>query len=136
MPTAAPKPCPKHPSILLHGKEPCPKCQATRTHNWGDDKYRGNRHERGYGTAWEKLRDYILLRDKYLCQPCLKNDRITPAQEVDHIIAKANGGTDDEQNLQGICKACHRAKTYQERHNKTEYKDNGLPTNSEHHWNK
>lgn len=37
-----------------------------------------------------------------------------PATEVDHITPKASGGTDDPANLQGICKACHRAKTQDE----------------------
>ncbi|MFB9085519.1 HNH endonuclease [Erwinia tracheiphila] len=38
-----------------------------------------------------------------------------PAAEVDHIIPKYQGGTNDDSNLEGICKACHRAKTPRER---------------------
>lgn len=70
-----------------------------------------SRHERGYGYKWEKLRKRILSRDKYLCQPCLASGRPTPANEVDHIKPKADGGTDDPANLQAICRRCHRAKT-------------------------
>ena len=33
------------------------------------------------------------------------------ATEVDHVLPKAKGGTDDLKNLQSICSACHRAKT-------------------------
>lgn len=67
--------------------------------------------ERGYGWEWQKLRKRILQRDKYLCQPCKANGRITSATEVDHCIAKVNGGTDDPDNLRAICTPCHKAKT-------------------------
>jgi 5-methylcytosine-specific restriction enzyme A len=72
---------------------------------------RKSRHERGYGTAWEKVRDEALKRDKRLCQPCLKNGRVTSANAVDHIEPKAKGGTDDLANLQSICRSCHLDKT-------------------------
>jgi len=84
-------------------------------HNWGDDRLRGNRHQRGYGAAWDKLRRWVLQRDRHLCQPCLQAGRVTPAAEVDHITPKARGGTDDPANLQAICRACHATKTARER---------------------
>ena len=31
--------------------------------------------------------------------------------EVDHIIPVTKGGTDERDNLQGICKECHEEKT-------------------------
>ncbi|WP_247360100.1 HNH endonuclease signature motif containing protein [Ralstonia pseudosolanacearum] len=37
------------------------------------------------------------------------------ATEVDHIVPKARGGTDDDDNLQAINVECHRAKTVRER---------------------
>lgn len=76
--------------------------------------HRASRHERGYGTAWDKLRLVILRRDAYLCQPCLAQGRPTPATEVDHVTPKAKGGTDDEDNLQAICSECHREKSTRE----------------------
>jgi len=36
------------------------------------------------------------------------------ATEVDHIIPKAKGGTDDMSNLQAINKECHKKKTARE----------------------
>lgn len=78
------------------------------------DRRRGSRHARGYGTEWSKQRLRILERDNYLCQPCLRLERIALATEVDHITPKADGGTDDDGNLQGICSECHRAKTQAE----------------------
>lgn len=70
--------------------------------------------DRGYDWAWRKLRNRILERDKYLCQVCLALGIVTPATEVDHIVNKAAGGTDDESNLQSICDHCHQAKTRSE----------------------
>lgn len=70
-----------------------------------------SRQSRGYGASWDKLRLVILKRDKYLCQPCRAKGVLTPATAVDHIKAKANGGTDDPGNLRAICDPCHKAKT-------------------------
>ena len=70
-----------------------------------------SRHERGYGSAWVKTRDRIMVRDKHLCQPCLRKGRPTPATAVDHIKPKAKGGIDDEDNLEATCAPCHAAKT-------------------------
>jgi 5-methylcytosine-specific restriction protein A len=59
----------------------------------------------------------VLERDRGLCQVCLLNGRTTLASEVDHIVGKAQGGSDDESNLQAICDTCHDAKTASEKHN-------------------
>lgn len=73
-----------------------------------------SRHERGYGSEWVKLRQIVLMRDGYLCQACKATGRPTPATDVDHIEPKATGGTDDIDNLQALCRECHKAKTAQE----------------------
>lgn len=73
--------------------------------------HKTSRHERGYGAAWVKTRARILARDMHLCQPCLTTGRPTEAEEVDHILPKAKGGTDDDENLQAICHDCHVVKT-------------------------
>jgi 5-methylcytosine-specific restriction protein A len=70
-----------------------------------------SRHERGYGTEWDKTRLRILERDSHLCQPCLKEGRVHVGNQVDHRIPKAKGGTDDDDNLQAINGDCHKAKT-------------------------
>lgn len=57
------------------------------------------------------MRKRILARDQGLCQVCLRLGRIELAREVDHLLAKAEGGTDDESNLQAICRQCHAVKT-------------------------
>lgn len=72
---------------------------------WAD---RGSRHERGYGYRWVKLREAVMRRDRGLCQLCLERGRITAAREVHHVIPKAQGGTDDLDNLTATCSPCHR----------------------------
>ena len=101
---------------------------------WDHDK---SAHERGYGWQWKKLRRAILERDGYVCQPCLDKMRITPASEVDHIIPKAKGGTDDPDNLQAICEICHREKTAKENGAKPKGSEvDGTPSHPGHPWNK
>lgn len=70
--------------------------------------------ERGYGTAWRKVRLVALERDNYLCQACLKQGIYTQATDVDHIKPKALGGTDELDNLQSLCRVCHKIKTKRE----------------------
>lgn len=70
--------------------------------------------KRGYGYAWTKRRDAVMRRDAGLCQPCKRAGRLTAATEVDHIVGKAKGGTDADNNLQAICKTCHEEKTIRE----------------------
>lgn len=90
----------------IHGDK-CPK-RKSFSHR------KGNRHHRGYGTKWQKLRNRIIERDKGLCQSCLADGMLTHAYAVDHITPKALGGTDDESNLQALCRPCHATKTAKE----------------------
>lgn len=115
MPISPPKPC----RFLGCGKLVADGayCQDHRREcnaNRFADTHRGSRHERGYGTAWDKLRVFILKRDNGLCQPCIKQGRVTKATQVDHIVQKKSGGTDEESNLQAICTECHKLKTARE----------------------
>lgn len=73
--------------------------------------FRGNRHKRGYGNHWNKLRVIVLERDNHLCRECLLCGKYTTATDVDHIIPKSKGGTDDISNLQSLCHECHKKKT-------------------------
>lgn len=63
------------------------------------------------GRPWRRLREQVLQRDKYLCQPCLRTGRYTEATEVDHVLGLAKGGDDKPMNLQAICTPCHEGKT-------------------------
>lgn len=114
MPVAAPRPC-CHPGCGALVRDGTGRCEKHKVKAWSfADKNRGTAAQRGYGAAWVKLRAQILQRDGGLCQPCLAQGRVTPATQVDHKVAKAQGGTDAEVNLQSICKPCHQAKTGRE----------------------
>lgn len=63
------------------------------------------------GRPWRRKRDAVMARDLYLCQPCRAAGRIRQAEEVDHVVPQAEGGTDGLENLQAICRECHGAKT-------------------------
>ena len=90
-------------------------CETHRNEGWVQHQQGKSRHERGYGTSWDSRRVRILTRDKHLCQNCLRNRRAVAARTVDHIKAKAHGGTDDDSNLESLCWPCHRSKTATER---------------------
>lgn len=97
------------------GKRVCAKhAELEPKHRWGDDRYRGSRQQRGYGRKWERTRIRVLIRDYYLCQNCKRNGIASVATEVDHKTPKSQGGTDDDENLEGICTRCHRDKTARE----------------------
>lgn len=82
------------------------------------DCWRGTAASRGYDSEWRRVRLLALQRDKYLCQHCLKADRITPALDVDHIMSLAVGGDRlSLDNLQSLCRACHRTKTVADQRN-------------------
>lgn len=81
---------------------------------FGNEKDKGNRHQRGYGKEWEQLRKIALLRDKHLCQDHKARGIIKTGTHVDHIKPKALGGTNALSNLQTLCVECHRAKTARE----------------------
>ena len=88
--------------------------------SWGKWQHdRGSAAKRGYGARWQRLRKIALARDGEICVKCLANGRVSRATHVDHIKAKATGGTDDLSNLQSLCAECHAEKTATERCNTT-----------------
>lgn len=115
MPTRANTPCraPGCPTLVPRGYCPAhtnldPRAERQRAL----DARRGSSSARGYGGRWRRLREAVLNRDPF-CRLRTKC-KGSPSTEVDHIIAKRNGGTDHESNLQGVCKACHSHKTAHE----------------------
>jgi 5-methylcytosine-specific restriction protein A len=81
---------------------------------WRPDAERGTAAQRGYGHAWRKLREVVMHRDGGLCQACAERGLVTRATEVDHIVPKSQGGSDDESNLRALCRACHDEKSRRE----------------------
>ena len=113
MPYAPKKPClhPGCPALIDSGS----RCEEHRKeYQQRLDRSRGNSHQRGYDADWRRLREAALKRDNYLCQKCLAQGRMTPANIVDHRIRFH--GTDDPRrldldNLESMCKSCHSTKT-------------------------
>ena len=65
-----------------------------------------------YGkAAWQRLRRMARQRDNYLCQECLKEKRITQAEEVHHVkpVDECPELAMDLSNLVSLCRACHEA---------------------------
>jgi hypothetical protein len=73
----------------------------------------GTTTQRGYGAAWQRRRARQLLRNP-TCEwkrgadahPCGR-----PAPDVDHVVPKVYGGSDEPDNLQSLCARHHRVKT-------------------------
>lgn len=61
---------------------------------------------RARGWNWSKIRKQVLKRDNYRCRVCGKL-----ANEVDHTVPVAWGGSESLDNLQAMCSTCHRRKT-------------------------
>jgi 5-methylcytosine-specific restriction protein A len=90
-------------------------CDDHKGTGWKSYNAGKSRHVRGYGSRWDAIRPRILARDKYLCQECLRRGIATSASCVDHVKAKAHGGTDHDSNLESLCWRCHASKTARER---------------------
>lgn len=62
------------------------------------------------GRRLQRIREQH-LREHPLCVRCLERGRVKAAEEVDHIVALVNGGTDTPDNRQSLCRECHHDKT-------------------------
>ena len=59
-----------------------------------------------YGRAWKRIRDRY-IKAHPLCEECQKQGKLTPAEEVHHILPLSRGGTNAEDNLMALCHSCH-----------------------------
>lgn len=56
----------------------------------------------------EKLKNKIRRQAKNRCGYCLLSQTLNPTLlEIEHLLATANGGTDDEENLWLACRLCN-----------------------------
>jgi 5-methylcytosine-specific restriction protein A len=99
----------------VHKAETCP-------HRKPFQRKRGSNQQSGRGgRAWQRTREFIFNRDRFLCQIHLKKGELVSVElhggnhgVCDHIIPIAQGGGNDHHNLQTICQACDREKTLKE----------------------
>lgn len=104
MPRKPKAPC-KH-----HG---CPELTEDRFCDKHKKLYeRKSASKRGYDSRWRKARSRFLKANP-LCVQCLKDERLTEATVVDHIIPHREDKKLfwDESNWQALCKSCHDKKT-------------------------
>jgi len=126
MPNRAPRPCrhPHCPAVTTASRPYCPKhlpqyeaeraeaIRRKRRREWDrkTDSKRPSAHRRGYGRRWDRLAKMVLAREPI----CRWKGCFEEATEVDHIVPRAEGGTDDDENLQPLCKRHHSMKTVRE----------------------
>lgn len=92
-----------------------PNLKPSRARQAWSTSQRGSRQERGYGREHEMMREQV-LREEPLCRACQAKSppEISPTTIADHIIPKAELGTDERSNYQGLCDPCSIAKTARE----------------------
>jgi 5-methylcytosine-specific restriction protein A len=59
-----------------------------------------------YGRAWHRIRARYAAAHP-LCERCLQEGKLTPVEEVHHIVPVSRGGTHAEENLMSLCQSCH-----------------------------
>jgi 5-methylcytosine-specific restriction endonuclease McrA len=78
----------------------------TKQPSWRSDKRSSS--ERGYGTAWRKVRN-AYLQEHPLCVMCKADGKVAAANVVDHVVPH-HGDQKlfwDESNLQALCTSHH-----------------------------
>ncbi len=111
MPYKPKKPCayPGCPNLTHNRYCEIHSAKANREYN----KYRRPTDRKLYGRQWLAIRN-LYIQKHPLCERCLEAGRYVPAAEVHHKLALDKGGTNDESNLQALCKSCHSAITIAE----------------------
>ena len=62
--------------------------------------------KRKYGRAWKRIRDRYVAEHP-LCEMCLEQGKLTPVDEVHHVLPVSKGGTHARGNLMALCRSCH-----------------------------
>ncbi|NBI30725.1 HNH endonuclease [Chengkuizengella marina] len=59
--------------------------------------------------TWKSCRKLVLIRDNYLCQLCIKQNKLTLADIVHHIehLEDHPSRALDMDNLLSVCSSCH-----------------------------
>jgi 5-methylcytosine-specific restriction protein A len=103
---AAPKPC-THPgcgALVRDGTSRCPKHPQQV---WAKP---ASATKRVTGRKLQAMREALFTRQP-LCVICQAQGRVRLATQRDHTIPLAEGGADDDSNVQGLCEPCHDAKS-------------------------
>ena len=71
--------------------------------DWHARVYAKDEDQHPLPAHWEVLRETILLRDRYKCKICQSKENLT----VHHRVPRADGGSDEADNLETVCEKCH-----------------------------
>ncbi len=88
---------------------------------------RDKKHGKRYGKNWQRIRRAYVAAHP-LCERCAAQGRYVPVEEVHHVVPLADGGTNDWDNLMGLCRRCHaelHAEMGTRSHNETVYSYDG-----------
>lgn len=97
----------------------CLKEQMRKHRHKEYDRYQRDRQAATFykSKEWEMARQQALIRDHGLCQDCLQNKHITPADVVDHIkpLRLFWQLRVMLSNLRSLCNRCHAIKTAEDK---------------------
>jgi 5-methylcytosine-specific restriction protein A len=93
------------PRLAVEGSQYCEEHKKMVDSQYNRYERRPNTN-RKYGRVWKRIRDKY-AREHPLCERCLAEGRVTPVEEVHHIIPISQGGTHDPSNLMSLCQSCH-----------------------------
>ena len=69
------------------------------------DKYERSPYvNKKYGRAWKRIRDRYVAEHP-LCEMCLEQGKLTPVDEVHHVLPVSKGGTHARGNLMALCRS-------------------------------
>lgn len=92
--------CPK-----LTSERYCPEHQKITNRNY--EKYQRNRErKKKYDARWNHIRKRYAAAHPW-CEECLKEGIYVPVEHVHHRVPLSEGGTNDDSNLESVCKSCH-----------------------------
>ena len=74
--------------------------------SWQRKQHDKHKYHRTTGRRWMSMRHVVLVEEP-VCKICGRKASV----EVDHKHPVTKGGTDDRDNLQGLCDECHKEKT-------------------------
>ncbi len=93
------------PRLAVPGSQYCEEHKKLMAQQY--DRYERDPDVRkNYGWSWDRIRTRYVRSHPY-CEKCFEEGRMTPVEEVHHIVPLSKGGTHDDSNLMSLCHSCH-----------------------------